>query len=223
MRKSKGNSISNNIMINKKAYIDKYVLEARMGKKEGYEHLRKMFDFLLYDIFNSFCTVYPFLKNKKISIYHDFYIVFWNAINSYKFKENQSFGSHLRKTLIAGVQQILRSYYSFEKEAIAEESLINKLICRKSIGKNGIFGLKVFKFLTRTQREAILLNVYERIPRHNCRIFLNKNRNIFNKRMKFAYNNIRKNLNKVRIENKKVKYKERVYRIVQEKIKETVQ
>ena len=115
------------VCFDKKSHIDQYILSARIGKKESYEHLRLMYDFLLEDIYKSFRVVYPFLKDKKFDIFHEFYILFWNAINTYDFRNTPSFSVHLEDILIAGVQDHLNRYFSFDKKTIAKKELIKKV------------------------------------------------------------------------------------------------
>jgi len=210
------------VFFDKKSYIDQYILSARIGKKESYEHLRLMYDFLLEDIYNSFRIVYPFLKDKKFDVFHEFYILFWNAIHTYDFKKTPSFSVHLQDILIVGIQDHLSNYFSFDKKTIASKELIKKLIIKKPPLNHRYFALRAFKFITAKQKQALSLHIYKGLTEQKSRNLLGINLNAMNKRVSFAYKAIYKNLNKVKIGKKTVnKYREKTHRVRVFKIPET--
>ena len=110
--------------MNKKVQIEKYVLQAKLGKKEAYLHLRKIYNFLLEQIYSSFNKICPIIN--KVDIYHDFYIYFWDAITSYSLSDDTScFSRHLKKTLIKGMQRTLDCKYDLKGDLVVNENIIN--------------------------------------------------------------------------------------------------
>ena len=203
-------------VFNKKVYIDKMVLNAKIGKKADYERLREMYSFLLEQIYQGVSEVYPFLKTRKMDIFHDFYFYFWDAINSYKFDSDYSFSLHLKNSLIESARNSISYQYGFETVKSASEIKIG--ICKKRPKKHRKIIYRALKSLTVKQKKVVYLHCYRHNTYLKCRDITNWGRTTIEKALFRSFRRMRVNLSKVKSGKKRIKHKEKVHKICQIKL-----
>jgi len=201
---------------NKKAYIDRIVLNAKIGRKGEFDRLRGMYSFLLEQIYQGLSEVYPFLKTRKMDIFHDFYFQFWDAINTYKFDSDYSFSIHLKNSLIERSRKSISYQYGFETVKSAVE--IRAGIKKKPPKKNRIIMGRATRSLTIKQKKLVYLHCYRHNTFKNCRNLTGWGRIIVEELLMRAYARTNRNLSKVKKGKKRVKYREKVHKIYQQKM-----
>jgi len=206
--------------VNKKSYIDMYVLRAKQGDKEAYKTLRIMYDFVLEGLFQRICIHHPSLKTHKIDIFHNFYMYFWDIIMSYTYTED-SFGCYLKEKMAEKITEMIEKKYEFPKErVVGKEDLLpieiqaERMLYRKTVKRT-------IKNLSSRQKEFIYFNYFLGIPIEKSRSFMLLSGRTMRKHSRKTKENIRRYISPSpkRAKGKKNK-KEIIYRVYQKRIRE---
>lgn len=203
---------------NKRAHIDQILLKVKIGNRDEFNRLKEMYSFLLDQIYNSLAENYPFLRDRKVDLFHDFYFFFWEAINEYDFNSDFSFSYHLKNSLIKNARKAISEQYGYEKEAVIEEDLIRKHIVKTKPIKHRKIINRALKALTAKQKRVIYLHCYRHNTYDKCRNITELSGITIIRMLRDAYRRLNRNLIKVKKGTKRVKYREKVHKIYQEKM-----
>jgi len=203
---------------NKRSYIDKIVLKVKIGNKQEFARLREMYAFLLDQIYDGLAETYPFLKTRKVDIFHDFYFFFWEAIKEYDFNSDFSFSHHLKESLLDNSRKAISSQYGYEEGDVVSKHIIKKSIRKNKPKKHRKIIIRALKSLTVRRKQAVYLHCYRGYTYEECRNIMGiSGINVYWK-MRNGYGHINNNLVKVKKGEKRIKYKEKVHKIYQQKM-----
>ena len=203
---------------NKKIYIDRLVLRAKIGNKEEFVKLREIYSTLQEQIFKGFCKSYPFLKSRRMDLFREFYFFFWEAIKTYDFESPTSFSYHLKDSLIESAREIMCVYYGYEIDKVTKKKDIKAAIIKKEPSRNRKIAAKAIKQLTPIRKLHIYLHCYRNLTYDKCRNYTKTKRNSIETTVTESYRAIKDSLTVVRMGNKREWYREKVYKIYQEKL-----
>jgi len=204
--------------MDKKIYIDKIVLGAKIGNKSEYEHLRLMYDFLLEQIYQSFASVYPFLKTRKMDMFHDYYFYFWEAINEYDFNGNCSFSYFLKNKLFENTRLFLKIQYGFSKIKPIKE--IKRRIYKKRENKQRLIIQRVISSSFTNEKKIAYLVFYRGYTLQKTLDFYHTEcKDVIADILNDLYKKIREGIKKESGKNKiKIKSIDKIYKIYQKKL-----
>ncbi|MCK9273298.1 hypothetical protein M0P65_07200, partial [Candidatus Gracilibacteria bacterium] len=164
-------------------YIHQLIINTKIGNEKDFKILWNAYSFLIDQIYWEFCKLYPHIKNNRIETYNFIYLWFWEAIDSYDFKDNDFFSYKVKNTIINNFLVYLNKEYG-----IHEELLINKNVFKKRLkkeiwhrNKKLYYGLRN---LTTKQLQVIWINMYEGIIIENCIKILKTNHSCFYDRLR---------------------------------------
>ncbi|GAG25807.1 unnamed protein product, partial [marine sediment metagenome] len=112
---------------NKKIYIDNIVISAKVGSKDSLNRLQEIYKFAINEVYNSFCEIYKFLKERKMEVYYDYDIAFKQSINSYDFSGYLSFSYHVREKIIESTKKTLLKYGYTQKILVSNKAIVSKI------------------------------------------------------------------------------------------------
>lgn len=189
---------------------------AKIGKKDEFNQLKKIYSFLMEQVYESLSVNHHFLKQTKADVFHNFYFFFWDAINSYDFESDLSFSYHLKETIIDSFRKTITEHYCIHNIESAE--VIKSRIKREKVERRRKVINMAIRSLSVRQKRLIYLHCYRRMTLDKCRNFTGCNRKRIERMLSRSYRRLYRNLSKVKKGDKKAKYKERVYKIYQERV-----
>lgn len=208
--------------MDKKIYLDQIVLKAKIGGREDLQKLKDMYSFLLDQIYESLCEIYPFIRGRRAGLFGDFYFFFWDAINTYDFTGKVSFSYHLKESLIKDTRKAICEIYGYEEPLVVGSDEIKRGIRKKEVEKDVEKGrrflLKSLKVLTIKQKKMVYLHCYRDIFIYKCRYFGRTNSINVKTILQSAYKRLRGILKEIEISTIDGKYKEKIYEITEVKI-----
>jgi len=204
--------------IDKKLHINEIVLKAKIGQKDDFIKLRRIYGTLQEQIFKGFCESYPFLKTRRMDIFREFYFFFWEAINTYDFNSKTSFSYHLKESLIQSAREIMCTYYGYDIENIVGKEVIKSGIIKQEPSKNRKLADKAVRMLTPKKKFVLYLHCYRHLFIYKCRDYTKTSRRGVENSLYSAYKTIREGLIKVKVGKVYVRHRERIHKIYQEKI-----
>jgi DNA-directed RNA polymerase specialized sigma24 family protein len=200
--------------LDKKIYIDKIVLQAKIGNIDKFNQLRDMYYFLLDEIYQSISEIYPFFKYRKNSLYHDFYFIFWEAIKTYNFSGDLSFSYHLKEIIIEELIKIIINQYSLLPENVCSPLEIKSRIKKTNeIHINRKRASIAIKRLSTRYKQLIFHSCYENKNYMDCAKIMKLSPFTILFYMKRAFEKVNFILKKEKMGKKRVTYRERVHKI----------
>lgn len=196
--------------------INELVLRSKIGERDSRETLWKSHKFIINDIFRGITKFYPFLKDNKLDIYHDYYLLFWEAINSYDFDSETSFSYYAKEYIINETKRDLQEKYCIPIEKQPSNAEIKDCGVakkRESINtKDREIVLKGMKTLSIRQKQAIFIHFFFCATTRKGAKFLKLYQPDLLILLKRGYKGIR-NTNWGKKRGKKGVFREKVYRV----------
>ena len=197
-------------------YINKLLIEAKIGNKTSFNELWRIYRPLLKDIMFSFKKVYKFLKFAEFDIFQKFNIFFWRMISKYSFSSDVGF-SHFLKTniILMMIEDIKREHRLSDKETISlqaiESLIINKKPDRRKI-ENKEKIRNITKIFTTKQLQAVIMYHYYGMTIAKCSELLDIRFDTFQDRLFESYKKMRNSYHGMRKDTEKgKKYVEKAY------------
>jgi hypothetical protein len=206
------------MITDKRCYLDKIIFSAKMGNKESFERIRSMYRYICDKIFQTFSKIYQFIKYKWFDVYQMWYVTFMRTINKHKFDEDSLFSYELYNSLIDDVYGLLKNQYNFNEKLLISKEVIEKSIKKEGVMENRKKMLTCFKIFTPRQMEAVSALFFGNRTYKKAIEFLEIPETNFETRVSGAYFRIKRTLKKVKTGKKRVKHRERVYRVLEIKI-----
>jgi len=196
--------------------INDLVLKAKIGERNSREILWESHKFIINDIFRGITKFYPFLKDNKLDVYHDYYLLFWEAINSYDFDSKTSFSYYAKEYIINETKQDLQKkyYIPIEKQPSNKEIMYGGMTkkSKKKNTKDREIIMKGMKTLSPRQKQAIFVHFFFCATTRKSAKFLKIYQPDLLILLKRGYKRIR-NTNWGEKRGKKGIFKEKVYRV----------
>lgn len=182
--------------------LNRLVLGAKIGNKNDFMFLWKIYGFLIDDIFLSFCKVYKFLEPIKPEIFRDFYIYFWDAIKDYDFEGCWGFSYFLKIYIIKRMlKKIKREYRLDESKVISVEAVKSLITSKDSVDfkKNDMDRYHSFiKSLSGNQKKVFILSKYDNKTLEEIGVLLGISKDAVIKRMDYVNKKIRNSYRGIR-------------------------
>jgi len=163
-------------MISKEQVINDIIIQAKLGNKEKFEDIRKMYFPLQNQITTSFYKKYPFLEYTSFAVFQNIYIGFWDAINTFSFSGKHSFGLYVKKTLIKKINDVIYSTYGVKASYKEINNIIYENAPDRKPHKKRRCIIFLLGLLTPVERRSIFYKYYQRLNAENYKDYTNLNK-----------------------------------------------
>ena len=164
------------MLTSKEKVLNDIIIQAKLGNKEKFEDIRKMYFPLQNQITNSFYKKYPFLEYTSFAVFQNIYIGFWDAINTFSFSGKHSFGLYVKKTLIDKINDVIYSTYGVKASYKEINNIIYENAPDRKPHKKRRCIIFLLGLLTPTERRSVFYRYYQRLKEEKYKEYTNLSR-----------------------------------------------